>query len=132
MDLIDNQFNRCPICGENILYCDVVIDFYASNELENKINDQNKEIGRGRKRIKSYSCLNCENFKNGKCIFSNYYGIVKGKDFIDRSLSKKSRHYHTKCVVQRIKQSNKKKNFLNDNLSNFFAQIPKIIGLENL
>ena len=33
VDLKNNMHNRCPICGENILYCDPVIEAFSSGKL---------------------------------------------------------------------------------------------------
>jgi hypothetical protein len=126
VDLKNNMHNRCPKCGENILYCDVLIDNYANGTLDDVITERN-----GEKRL---FCSDCPNFNEGNCTFSNYYGRVEGADFIDRDIdSDKHRHYHTRCVKDATYPFRRNSiNILNNHRQDFFAQIPEIDGIENL
>src|SRR5690606_11183591 len=91
VDLKNNMHNRCPSCGENILYCDVVIENYSRGRLED-IMEQRAD---GRKVF----CSDCRHFDEGNCIFSNYYGKLEGHNFAGKPLeSTKDRHYHTRCA----------------------------------
>ena len=123
VDLKNNMHNRCPKCGENILYCDPVIEAYSNGTL-------NKELDKNGK----YLCSNCELFNEGRCHFSNYYGRVNGTTFNGNVLeAKKNRHYHTNCVKDDTYTYNRqKRSIYKDNVNQFFAQIPEIEGLENL
>lgn len=132
VDLIDNQFNRCPICGENILYCDPVIELYSTNKLDEKIIKQNQESGRGRKRILKYNCKDCTLFKNGKCNFSNYHGKFNGKNFNGEKIKDKNLHFHTHCIVKQLDSLRSRNKFIELNKDKFFAQIPRISGIDNL
>lgn len=126
VDLKNNLHNRCPKCGENILYCDVVIDGYANGTLNSLIQERN-----GVKRI---YCNTCQKFDNGNCKFSNYHGWVEGVNFHNQPLeSKSSRHYHATCVRNEVYLYRRNTiNILEKHLEDFFAQIPEIDGLENL
>ena len=126
IDLKNNMHNRCPKCGENILYCDVAINHYAEGTLEEVISE--------RKGVEKIYCNECPFFNDGNCKFSNYYGRVNGFDFIGRPLeSKKDRHYHTSCVKDDeytfIKSS---RNIFEYHEEDFFAQLPEIDGIANL
>nr|MBC8489449.1 hypothetical protein [Bacteroidota bacterium] len=68
IDLKNNMHNRCPKCGENILYCDVMIENYSYGNLNDVITERN--------RVKRLYCSECNNFNDGGCKFSNYYGWV--------------------------------------------------------
>jgi len=126
VDLKNNMHNRCPKCGENILYCDVVIENYSNGTLEDKISERNG--------IKRLFCSNCTNFNNGKCKFSNYYGWVEGNNFNGQPLdSKSNRHYHTKCVMDSTYKYRKDDvKILDNHINDFFAQLPEIDGIDNL
>lgn len=126
VDLKNNMHNRCPKCGENILYCDVLINNYANGTLNDVITERN-----GARRL---FCSECPNFNDGKCKFSNYYGWVEGENFNGQALeSKSNRHYHTCCVKDETYSYRKQSmNILENHRENFFAQIPEIDGIENL
>ena len=126
VDLKNNMHNRCPKCGENILYCDRVIESFSNGTLDNIIV-QRKEESR-------VYCNECPNFNNGNCKFSNYYGWVEGVNFNQQPLdAKAARHYHTSCVKDDIYMYRKTpKNILENHREDFFAQIPEIDGIENL
>lgn len=126
IDLQNNMHNRCPKCGENILYCDVVINHYSEGTID--------DIKTERNAIKKVYCSECPLFNNGNCKFSNYYGRVEGVDFINRPLeAKKDRHYHTRCVKDNDYPFNKiRKNIFISHKEDFFAQIPEIEGIANL
>lgn len=123
VDLKNNMHNRCPKCGENILYCDPVIDQYANGTLENSLDEDGK-----------YRCHDCENFNEGRCIFSNYYGRVDGRSFNGSVLeATKNRHYHTNCVREDSYTFNRQERSIFEDYENqFFAQIPEIDGLNTL
>lgn len=123
VDLKNNMHNRCPKCGENILYCDPVIEAYSSGRL----NEELDENGR-------FSCNDCPHFNDGDCKFSNYYGKVEGIGFNGKDLEgKKYRHYHANCVKDDTYQyyGNPRSIFENHS-TEFFAQIPEIDGIENV
>jgi len=126
IDLKNNMHNRCPVCGHNILYCDIFIEHYSNNSLQTLISEHN-----GLKRI---HCFTCTKFENGECKFSNYYGWVEGVDFNNNPLeAKKSRHYHTNCVRNlHFTLRRTRMNILENCREEFFAQMPEIDGLENL
>jgi hypothetical protein len=116
VDLKNNMHNRCPKCGEIILYCDKVIESFSEGTLTSKL-----------------ICKDCQNFDNGNCIFSNYYGKWKGTEFNGNSSEQKERHYHAKCVKDDTYDYRQQSVRINDkHLEEFFAQIPQIQGLENL
>ena len=88
VDLHDNMHNRCPKCGENILYCDVIIQRYSDGTLFENLNDDSL-----------YRCFSCNYFNNGQCQYSVYYGCYEGNSFYGKPInSKKPLHYHLKCV----------------------------------
>lgn len=126
VDLKNNMHNRCPKCGENILYCDVTIENYVNETLDDVMTERN-----GKTRL---YCSDCRFFDNGNCKFSNYNGRVEGEDFIDRPLeSSKNRHYHTRCVKDETYRFNRNVvNIFDRHEEDFFAQIPEIDGIENL
>jgi len=126
VDLKNNMHNRCPKCGKNILYCDVVIDNYANGTLEKVMT-----VREGKKRV---FCNECSFFDNGNCKFSNYYGWVEGVNFNGQPLeSKADRHYHTYCVKDdTYLYRHKSLNILENHIEEFFAQIPEIEGIKNL
>jgi hypothetical protein len=123
VDLKNNMHNRCPKCGENILYCDPVIEAYSSGRL----NEELDENGR-------FCCNDCPHFDDGDCKFSNYYGKVEGIGFNGKDLEgKKYRHYHASCVKDDTYQYYGNPRSIFENHSNeFFAQIPEIDGIENV
>jgi hypothetical protein len=123
VDLKNNMHNRCPICGENILYCDPVINSYSSGILNGIVK------ARGGK----FYCKTCPNFDDGRCIFSNYHGVANGNGFDSVPLPNENRHYHAKCVRERTyNYRRREKNILESFRDFFFAQIPEIDGLNNL
>lgn len=122
VDLENNMHNRCPKCGEIILYCDPVIEAYSNGNLYNNIDDT---TGR-------YLCFEFPNFNKGNCKFSNYYGIREGFTFNNEKDGQGFRHYHAKCVINDYYFYRKKQKNISDHLNEFFAQIPLIQGLENL
>lgn len=124
VDLNNNMHNRCPKCGENILYCDLVIEAYSNGTLEQDV------ANRGGK----FLCTECPNFNNGRCKFCNYYGWVEGIAFNRNPLeAKKSRHYHSSCVRDdSYTYRNNEVSIIEKHLNNFFAQIPEIDGIGNL
>lgn len=123
VDLKNNMHNRCPKCGHNILYCDMVINAYTDGTLNERI-----EAGGGK-----FLCRDCPNFNNGHCTFSNYYGLVEGEAFTGEALEKANRHYHTACIKDHhyIYRRNDV-TILATHLNDFFAQVPEIAGIENL
>ncbi|MGR3311042.1 MAG: hypothetical protein ACUZ77_09720 [Candidatus Brocadiales bacterium] len=126
VDLKNNMHNRCPKCGENILYCDVVIENYSNGTLSDKMIERNEH--------RRVFCNECPNFDNGNCKFSNYYGRVEGVNFNNHPLvSNAGRHYHTNCVKDDTYLYRKKPiNILENHREDYFAQIPEIDGIENL
>lgn len=121
VDLENNMHNRCPCCGEIILYCDPVIEAYSNNTLNGSLNNSGK-----------YLCFGCPNFDDGNCIFSNYYGKWEGIEFNNVRSEQKMRHYHANCVKEDTYKYRRNDKNIIDHISEFFAQIPQIQGLENL
>lgn len=122
VDLKNNLHNRCPKCGEIILYCDSIIESYSNGDLPLELN------GNGR-----YYCFNCNSFDDGRCKFSNYYGKVSGTDFIGNPLQNKSMHYHACCVRNdNYTHYSNLVSIIDRHRNHFFAQIPAIDGLEAL
>ena len=126
IDLKNNMHNRCPKCGENILYCDVAINHYSEENLDEVMTERNG--------IEKIYCNECPLFNNGNCKFSNYYGWVAGNSFNGKPLeSKKDRHYHTNCVKDdSYTYRNVPRNIFAFHEAEFFAQIPEIDGITNL
>ncbi len=126
VDLANHMHNRCPKCGQNILYCDVVIEKYANGTLLNELDSN------GILRCSGRHCMN----PNGKiCKFANYYGQYKGSYFYGRQKAgneKKKLHYHAACVINGTYNYRGKRKRIKDHMNEFFAQIPQIEGLENL
>lgn len=127
VDLINHMHNRCPKCGENILYCDIVIKDYAVGKVWSRLDEEGR-----------FKCLKnkCPNFDNGKCPFAIYYGKYKGKCFYGKQESghdKKYKHYHAKCVLDQSYEYRGRRIRISDHhINNFFAQVPGIEGLEHI
>lgn len=127
VDLANHMHNRCPKCGENILYCDIVIEKYADGTLWKSLDDRGK-----------YNCQdnNCQDFDDGQCSFSNYYGWYKGNCFYgqqEKGNDKENRHYHSRCVVDGSYEYRREKRKIKEHhISEFFAQIPEIEGIANI
>ncbi len=126
VDLRNHMHNRCPKCGQNILYCDMVIDKYINGTLEDELTERN-----GQKRI---FCNECRMFDNGNCKFSNYYGRVDGVNFNGQPLqSMNDRHYHAKCVIGATYSYRRRPiDIFQHHTVDFFAQVPAIEGIETL
>ncbi|MCE5340387.1 MAG: hypothetical protein LLF92_04570 [Planctomycetaceae bacterium] len=126
VDLKNNMHNRCPKCGENILYCDIVIENFSNGTLDNILASRNDKS--------RVYCNECTRFNNGKCKYSNYYGWVEGKNFNQQPLEAKAgRHYHTCCVKDdHYMYRRTPRKIFENHLKDFFAQIPEIDGIENL
>jgi len=114
--------NRCPKCGEIIMYCDPVIEAYSNGVLDEKLDENSKR----------FLCNNCPNFDNGNCKFSNYYGKWNGTEFNGKVSEQKLRHYHAKCVKNYNYDYRNGEVEIISHINGFFAQIPKIQGLENI
>lgn len=123
VDLKNNMHNRCPKCGENILYCDPVIEAYSNGRLEEEIKNKGGK----------FYCNGCPNFNNGQCRFSNYYGVAITTRFNGEPCPTQDRHYHTNCVLNDYYTHYRKKVIINEkHMNDFFAQIPEIDGIETL
>lgn len=123
VDLKNNMHNRCPKCGENLLYCDPVIEAYSSQTL-----DQEIEIRGGK-----FLCNTCPNFNDGECRFSNYYGKVDAMRFNGDSCPSGKRHYHASCVLNDHYTYYSEERIIGEHhLNDFFAQLPEIEGIDNL
>lgn len=125
IDLRNHMHNRCPNCGENILYCEFVVSKYADGTLWNELDENGK-----------YSCSNCPKFNDGRCPFSNYYGRYEGPTFHgaqQEGNAKKDLHYHAKCVREGGYTFNRHPRSIRDHhMDDFFAQIPEIEGIESI
>ena len=122
VDLKNNMHNRCPKCGEIILYCTPVIEAYSSGTLCDQIDENSERI----------LCSDCSSFDNGNCRFSNYYGKWKGTEFNGEESEQKKRHYHAKCVKDETYDYRRSEKAISEHSDEFFAQLPQIQGLENL
>lgn len=123
VDLKNNMHNRCPKCGENILYCDPVIEAYSNGILEQEIEN------RGGK----FFCRDCPNTDDGRCRFENYYGSVVATRFNGESCLTEGRHYHTSCVLEDYYTYYHEERVIGEHHTNdFFAQLPEIDGINNL
>lgn len=123
VDLKNNLHNRCPKCGENILYCDKVIEAYSNGTLNNIIAERNGK----------FYCHECPNFNMGKCYFSNYYGSVVATRFNGEQCPLEDRHYHSKCVLEDSYRYRRVNRIIGEHhINDFFAQVPEIDGLNNL
>lgn len=125
VDLADHMHNRCPKCGENILYCDEVINDYVNGTLWGKLDDQ-----------KRYICGDCPKCNQGMCLYANYYGKYEGDCFYGAQKAgdgKQMLHYHAKCVIESsYKYRNKKVKIKDLHLDEIFAQYPKIEGIDEI
>lgn len=117
VDLEENMHNRCPVCGEFILYCDKFIDEYSEECTCRKLK-----------------CSECQNFDNGECPYSTYYGKYSGHNFNGKNIDEnKFMHYHTKCVKGgHYSYRNQQKNILEEHWNDFYAQIPVIQGIDSI
>jgi len=122
VDLQNNMHNRCPKCGEIILYCTPVIEAYSNGRLYEQIDG---DSGR-------FLCNDCPSFNNGNCKFSNYYGKWKGAEFNGNVGKQKPRHYHARCVKDETYDYRRRETAISEHSDEFFAQLPQIQGLENL
>ena len=123
VDLKNNMHNRCPKCGENILYCDIVIEAYSAGTLSEEINN------RGEK----FYCRDCPHFNEGYCRFSNYYGSAVSIRFNGEPCPIQNRHYHSKCVLNDHYTYYGNEMLIGEYHKNdFFAQVPEIDGLKSL
>lgn len=123
VDLKNNMHNRCPKCGENILYCDPVIEAYSNGTLEDEIT----------KRGNKFYCNECPNLNDGQCQFSNFYGTVIANRFNGEQCPPQNRHYHANCVLNDHYTFYGQERLISEHhLQDFFAQIPEIDGIENL
>ena len=122
VDLENNMHNRCPKCGEIILYCDPVIEAYSNGTLTEELDEDTAK----------FLCIECPNFNEGNCKFSNYYGKWKGTEFNGKLSEQKMRHYHVSCVKDDTYDFRRRDAKISYHEEEFFAQIPQIQGLENL
>jgi hypothetical protein len=121
VDLKNNMHNRCPKCGENILYCDPVIDLYSSGHLDDYLVEG------------KFNCKDCSRINGGNCGFSNYYGKLNGASFNGKQIGiNDHRHYHAKCVLSDSYIFNRQSRRISSHVDEFFAQIPKIEGIEGI
>lgn len=126
VDLANHLHNRCPKCGENILYCDTVIKKYADGTLLDSLSPDGR-----------FRCgADCPNFNGRFCSFANYYGKYKGQCFYGAQKSdddKKEMHYHASCVADGVYDyRGRERNIFEYHLADFFAQIPQIEGVDSL
>ena len=79
-------------------------------------------------------CNECDRFNNGDYIYSTYYGKYIGNNYNgERINEKKSMHYHTKCVKNGYYlYRNTQRNILSTHINEFYAQVPKIQGIESI
>jgi len=122
VDLESNLHNRCPKCGEFILYCDPVIEAYSNNSLNQRLD----------RITNKFLCQGCPNFNNGNCTFSNYYGLRNGMTFNGNVDGADHRHYHASCVLNEHYNYRGREIPIASRSNEFFAQVPKIQGLENI
>lgn len=126
VDLANHMHNRCPKCGENILYCDSVIKKYADGTLWGELDSEGR-----------YRCgSNCPNFNGRVCIFANYYGKYKGPCFYGQQKAgddRKDVHYHATCVMNGVyTYRNRDRSIQEYHHDEFFCQIPEIEGTMNI
>lgn len=122
IDLKNNMHNRCPKCGELILYCEPVINSFVDETLSNRLDSKSKK----------FLCNTCPQFYSGKCKFSNYFGFASINDFAGKPLKKGNYHFHASCVLSNTFPFYKKPKPISSLINDFFAQIPEIQGLESL
>lgn len=122
VDLENNMHNRCPKCGEIILYCDPVIEAYSNGTLSDELDEDSGK----------FLCNNCPKFDAGNCMFTNYYGKWKGTEFNGKVSEQKPRHYHARCVKDNTYDFRRRDANIREHSEEFFAQLPHIQGLENL
>lgn len=126
VDLSNHLHNRCPKCGENILYCDTVIKKYSDGTLRSALGPDGR-----------FRCgADCPNFNGRFCALANYYGKYKGPCFYGVQKpedDKKDMHYHATCVADGVYDyRGQERNILEHHLADFFAQIPQIEGVDSL
>ncbi|MDO9540899.1 MAG: hypothetical protein Q7J98_01070 [Kiritimatiellia bacterium] len=126
IDLANHLHNRCPKCGENILYCDTVIKKYSDGTLWSALGQDGR-----------FRCgADCPNFNGRFCAFANYYGKYKGPCFYGAQKpedDKKDMHYHASCVADGVYDyRGRERNIFEHHLADFFAQIPRIEGVDSL
>ena len=122
VDLQNNMHNRCPKCGEIILYCNPVIEAYSDGILDKQLDKNSGRI----------LCNACPSFNSGNCKYSNYYGKWKGKEFNGSPSKKLKRHYHARCVKDETYDYRRRETAITKHSNEFFAQLPQIQGLESL
>lgn len=116
--------NRCHKCGENILYCDKVIEKYADGSLKDVLDEDGE-----------FKCReDCLITDNGVCQYANYYGWYKGHCFYGEQKKgddKQAMHYHARCVYNGVyKYYGNEKKIWDNHRDKFFAQIPRIEGID--
>jgi hypothetical protein len=126
VDLANHMHNRCPKCGENLLYCDTVIKKYADRSLWSSL-DANGRFKCGEE---------CPNFNGTVCTFANYYGKFKGRCFYGDQKpgdDRKDMHYHATCVLDGVYDFRGQERRISEHhIGDFFCQIPRIEGVESL
>src|SRR3989344_445573 len=126
VDLANHLHNRCPKCGENILYCDTVIKKYSDGTLGSSLGPDGR-----------FRCgADCPNFNGRFCAFANYYGKYKGLCFYGAQNpedDRKDMHYHASCVADGVYDYRGQERIIIDHhLADFFAQIPQVEGVDSL
>ncbi len=126
IDMANHMHNRCPKCGENILYCDSVIKHYAEGTLWGRLQPDGK-----------YRCgIECPNFNGQICTFANYYGKYRGQCFYGAQNAgddRKDRHYHALCMQNESYVFNRaQRSIWEHHQVDFFCQIPQLEGTSDL
>lgn len=126
VDMANHMHNRCPKCGENILYCDSVIKHYSAGTLWTKLDSEGK-----------YKCgRECQNFDGNICKFANYYGKYCGPYFHGPQPAgddKENRHYHALCMQNESYRFNRAmRSIWTYHQNEFFCQIPQVEGVSDL
>jgi len=126
VDLANHMHNRCPKCGQNILYCDSVIKKYADGTLWGQLDTEGR-----------YKCgADCSNFNGRVCTFANYYGKYRGLCFYGQQKAdddKKDMHYHATCVMSGMYRYRRGERSIEEyHGDEFFCQIPKVDGIMNI
>ncbi len=125
VDLANHMHNRCPKCGENILYCDTVIQKYADGSLWTSLSPDGK-----------FRCdATCQNFNGRFCTFANYYGKYAGDCFYGAQKpgdDRKDMHYHAQCVIDSSYEFRGRPRNISDHLAEFFSQIPVVEGIDSI